>query len=88
VLPLLEGKKALIVHPLLADNQELSHLVGMVRKSGAEVVGAGVVVNSNPEITDEAVGAHFFALEITSIQYWEDANLPDWLKERPVKQIK
>lgn len=81
---LVKDKKVLVVEDIVTTAGSIIKTVNAVKGIGGNVVGAGVMVNRNPNITDEDVGAHFFALGTLAAEAWDEDQVPQWLKDRPI----
>lgn len=81
---LVVGKRVLVVEDIVNTAGSLIKTIQSVKDVGAIVVGAGVMVNRNPAIRDEDVGAHMFSLATLPADAWEEEEMPEWLKARPI----
>ncbi len=78
------GKKVLVVEDIVTTAGSIIKTVNAVKLAGGIVVGAGAMVNRNPSITNDYVGAPFFALATLPAEAWDEHEMPDWLKARPI----
>ena len=81
---LIPGKNILIVEDITNTGGSAKKVVDTVKAAGGNVVGVCVMVNRDPSITNETIGAHFEALATFPAEAWEEAELPERIKARPV----
>jgi orotate phosphoribosyltransferase len=81
---LVNGKRVLVVEDVATTGQSLAKTVQAVKQAGGQVVGAGAMVSRQTNLADEEIGAHFFALETLAAEAWDEDQMPQWLKDRPI----
>lgn len=82
---LIKGKKVVVIEDLATTGGSVKKVVDLVRETGGDVVGVCVMVNRDPDVvTPEFIGAPFDSLGILKAQAWEEADLPEHIKTRPV----
>ncbi len=81
---LITGKKVLVVEDITNTGGSAKKVVDAVHGVGGTVVGVCVMVNRDPSITDQQIGAPFTALATFPAEAWEEADLPERIKSRPV----
>lgn len=82
---LINGKNVLVIEDLANTGGSVKKVVDLVRSTGGNVVAACVMVNRNPDAVNEAtIGAPFGALGVLKAEAWEEANLPEHIKARPI----
>ncbi len=81
---IVQNKKVLVVEDVVTTAGSIRHVVHSAILARGQVVGAGAMINRKPDLKDEDVGTHFFALETMSVMAWEQDEMPQWLKERPI----
>ncbi len=77
-------KRVLVVEDIVTTAGSIIKTINAVKLAGGIVVGAGAMVNRNPSITDDYIGTRFFALATLPAEAWDEHEMPDWLKTRPV----
>jgi len=78
------GKKVVVVEDIVTTAGSLKKTLGSVRQAQGLVEAAVVMVNRNPEVTDELVGTKFLALANLPAEAWDESEIPDWLRARPI----
>lgn len=82
---LIRGKKVLVIEDLTTTGGSVKKVVELVRATGGDVVAVGVMVNRNPdEVNSELVGAPFHALGVLKAEAWDEVDLPERIKARPI----
>lgn len=82
---LIAGKNVLVIEDLATTGGSLKKVVDLVRKTGGYVAAACVMVNRNPaEVTAETIGAPFSALGELKADAWDERELPEHIRKRPV----
>jgi orotate phosphoribosyltransferase len=81
---LVRGKNVLVVEDITNTGGSARKVVEAVRAAGGTPVGACVMVNRDPTITDETIGTRFEALAVFPAQAWEESELPEHIRSRPV----
>lgn len=81
---LIPGKNILVVEDITNTGGSAKKVVDTVKAAGGNVVGVCVMVNRDPSITNETVGAPFEALATFPAEAWDEAELPERIKARPV----
>ncbi len=82
---LIEGKKVLVIEDLANTGGSVKKVVDLVKATGGTVVACCVMVNRNPEeVTSETIGAPFDSLGVLKAQAWDEADLPEHIKARPI----
>ncbi len=79
-----KGKKVMAVEDITNTGGSLIKVVNSIKEAEGEVVAAGVMVNRDPSITDEKIGAPFFALGELKAEAWDENEVPDRVKKRPI----
>lgn len=78
------GKKVVVVEDIVTTAGSLKKTLESVRQAQGLVEAAVVMVNRNPEVTDELVGTKFLALANLPAEAWDESEIPDWLRARPI----
>jgi orotate phosphoribosyltransferase len=81
---LVAGKKVVVVEDVVTTAGSLKKTLDSVRQAQGLVEAAVVMVNRNPEVTDELVGTKFLALANLPAEAWDESEIPDWLRARPI----
>lgn len=82
---LIQGKKVLVIEDLTTTGGSVKKVVDLVRATGGEVVAVAVMVNRDPDaVNSETIGAPFDSLGVLKAQAWDEADLPENVKNRPV----
>jgi len=81
---LVAGKKVVVVEDIVTTAGSLKKTLDSVRQAQGLVEAAVVMVNRNPEVTDELVGTKFLALANLPTEAWDESEIPDWLRARPI----
>jgi len=81
---LVAGKKVVVVEDVVTTAGSLKKTLESVRQAQGLVEAAVVMVNRNPEVTDELVGTKFLALANLPAEAWDESEIPDWLRARPI----
>lgn len=82
---LIEGKNVLIVEDLTTTGGSVKKVVDAAKSVGANVVAVCVMVNRDPEnINSDTIGAPFDSLGVLKANAWDEADLPEHIKARPV----
>jgi len=81
---LVAGKKVVVVEDIVTTAGSLKKTLDSVRQAQGLVEAAVVMVNRNPEVTDELVGTKFLALANLPAEAWDESEIPDWLRARPI----
>jgi len=82
---LIRGKNVLVIEDLTTTGSSVKKVVDLVRQTGGNVIGVCVMVNRNPEdVTSESIGAPFQALGVLKAEAWDEEDLPERIKSRPV----
>lgn len=82
---LISGKKVLIVEDLTTTGGSVQKVLHSVREAGADVISCCVMINRDPErVTSQTIGAPFDSIAVLPAQAWDEADLPEHIKKRPV----
>lgn len=81
---LVKGKNVLVVEDITNTGGSAKKVVDTVKAVGGNVVGVCVMVNRDPSITSEQIGAPFEALSTFPAEAWDENELPERIKARPV----
>ena len=81
---LVAGKKVVVVEDIVTTAGSLKKTLDSVKQAQGLVEAAVVMVNRNPEVTDELVGTKFLALANLPAEAWDESEIPDWLRARPI----
>jgi len=81
---LVAGKKVVVVEDVVTTAGSLKKTLESVRQAQGLVEAAVVMVNRNPEVTNELVGTKFLALANLPAEAWDESEIPDWLRARPI----
>jgi orotate phosphoribosyltransferase len=82
---LIAGKKVLVIEDLTTTGGSVKKVVDLVRATGGDVVAVCVMVNRDPDtVNSEFIGAPFDSLGVLKAQAWDEADLPENIKNRPV----
>ena len=81
---LVAGKKVVVVEDIVTTAGSLKKTLESVRQAQGLVEAAVVMVNRNPEVTNELVGTKFLALANLPAEAWDELEMPDWLRARPI----
>ncbi|CAN5120996.1 phosphoribosyltransferase family protein [soil metagenome] len=82
---LISGKKILVIEDLATTGGSVKKVVDLVRTTGGEVMAVCVMVNRDPDaVTTESIGAPFDALGVLKAQAWDESDLPEHIKSRPI----
>ncbi len=82
---LIEAKKVLVIEDLATTGGSVKKVVELVRNTGGTVVAVCVMVNRDPDnVTSESIGAPFDSLGILKAEAWDEADLPEHIKSRPI----
>ena len=81
---LVAGKKVVVVEDIVTTAGSLKKTLDSVRQAQGLVEAAVVMVNRNPEVTNELVGTKFLALANLPAEAWDESEIPDWLRARPI----
>jgi orotate phosphoribosyltransferase len=81
----IKGKRVLVIEDLANTGGSVKKIADVVRATGGNVVAVGVMVNRNPDqVNSEMMGAPFFALDILKAEAFDEADMPEELKNRPI----
>jgi orotate phosphoribosyltransferase len=83
---LINGKNILIVEDLTTTGGSVKKVVNAAKAVGTNVVAVCVMVNRDPNITSDTVGAPFDSLGVLQAGSWDEEELPEHIKTRPVNQ--
>ena len=81
---LVKNKNVLILEDLTTTGGSVKKVVDSVRKAGGKVQAACVMVNRNPEITSETIGASFSSLTVLKAESFLEAECPLCKKNIPI----
>jgi orotate phosphoribosyltransferase len=82
---LVKGKKVLIVEDIVTTGGSIKKVIASVKQAGGDVIGACALVNRDPKNnTSESIGTKFSSIAQSQAQAWDEKNLPDAIKNRPV----
>ncbi len=82
---LVTGKKVLVLEDTTVTGGSVKKVVDTVKAAGGEVVAVCVMVNRNPqEVTSETIGAPFYALGTLEVEAYDENEMPESLRQRPV----
>jgi orotate phosphoribosyltransferase len=77
--------KSMVIEDLTTTGGSVKKVVDLVRATGGEVVAVCVMVNRDPDtVNSEFIGAPFDSLGVLKAQAWDEAELPENIKSRPV----
>lgn len=81
----IRGKNVLVIEDLATTGGSVKKVVDLVRATGGTVAAVCVMVNRDPaNVTSEMFGAPFDALGVLEANAWDEADLPEHIKARPV----
>lgn len=79
------GKNVLVVEDLTTTGQSAKKIVELVKANGGNVVAVGVMVNRNPDrVNSDLMGVPFVALDVLRAQEYDEADLPNEIKNLPI----
>lgn len=81
---LIQGKNVLIVEDLTTTGGSVKKVVDSAKSVGANVVAVCVMVNRDINITSETIGAPFDSLGVLEAGAWDESDLPEHIKARPI----
>lgn len=82
---LVKGKKVLIVEDIVTTGGSVKKVIASVKDVGGQVVGVCALVNRDPKNnTSETMGVPFDSLAQSQAQAWDEKDLPDSIKARPI----
>lgn len=82
---LIQGKNVLVIEDLATTGGSVKKVVDLVKATGGNVVACCVMVNRDPDnVTSEFMGVPFDSLDILKAQAWDEAELPEHIKSRPI----
>lgn len=82
---LIQGKNVLVIEDLSTTGGSVKKVVELVKATGGNVVACCVMVNRDPEhVTTETIGVPFDSLGVLKAEAWDEADLPERIKERPI----
>ncbi len=82
---LIKGKKVLVIEDLATTGGSVKKVVDLVRDTGGDVVSVCVMVNRDPDhVNSEFIGAPFDALGVLKVGAWDEQDLPEHIKKRPI----
>jgi len=82
---LIRGKNVLVIEDLTTTGGSVKKVVDLVRATGGTVVAVCVMVNRNPEgVNEKTIGAPFDSLGVLKAEAWDENELPERIKSRPV----
>lgn len=81
----IQDKNVLVIEDLATTGGSVKKVVDLVKATGGNVVACCVMVNRDPDnVTSEFMGVPFDSLDILKAQAWDEAELPEHIKSRPV----
>lgn len=81
----IKNKRVLVIEDLTTTGGSVKKIADVVRAAGGNVVAVGVMVNRDPDhVNSEMMGAPFFALGVLKAEAFEEAAMPEELKNRPI----
>ncbi len=82
---LIEGKNVLVIEDLATTGGSVKKVVDLLKETGGNVTAVCVMVNRNPDIVNSAfIGAPFDSLSVLKAEAWDEADLPEHIKSRPI----
>lgn len=82
---LIRDKNVLVIEDLTTTGGSVKKVVDLVRETGGNVVAVCVMVNRNPEgVNEETIGAPFDSLGVLKAEAWDEKDLPEHIKSRPI----
>lgn len=82
---LIRGKNVLVIEDLTTTGGSVKKVVDLVRETGGTVVAVCVMINRNPdEVNALTIGAPFDSLGVLKAEAWDENELPDRVKSRPI----
>ncbi len=82
---LIRGKNVLVIEDLSTTGGSVKKVVDLVRETGGTVVSVCVMVNRNPDgVNAETIGAPFDSLGVLKAEAWDENELPEHIKSRPI----
>ncbi len=82
---LIKGKNVLVIEDLANTGGSVKKVVDLVKATGGTVVACCVMVNRSPDtVTSETMGAPFDSLGVLKAEAWEESELPEHIKARPI----
>lgn len=82
---LIQGKQVLVIEDLATTGGSVKKVVDLVRQTGGEVAAVCVMVNRDPDnVNTETIGAPFDSLGVLKAEAWDESELPEHIKARPV----
>lgn len=82
---LIRGKNVLVIEDLTTTGGSVKKVVDLVRETGGNVVSVCVMVNRNPDgVNAESIGAPFESLGVLKAEAWDENELPEHIKARPI----
>lgn len=82
---LIQGKQVLVIEDLATTGGSVKKVVDLVRQTGGEVAAVCVMVNRDPDnVNTETIGAPFDSLGVLKAEAWDESELPERIKARPV----
>lgn len=82
---LIKGKKVLVIEDLTTTGGSVKKVVDLVRETGGEVAAVCVMINRNPEaVNTDTIGAPFDALGVLKAEAWDEQDMPERVKVRPI----
>lgn len=82
---LIKGKKVLVIEDLATTGGSVKKVVELVRNTGGTVEGVCVMINRDPDtVNSDFIGAPFDSLGTLKAQAWDESDLPEYIKARPI----
>lgn len=82
---LITGKKVLVLEDITVTGGSVKKVVDTVQEYGGGVQAVCVMINRNPsQVTSESMGVPFLALDELVVDSYEESELPERIKNRPV----
>lgn len=83
-----QNKRVLIVEDLATTGGSIQKVLQSVLNAGGNVVAIGVMINRNPNgIQEQLFQVPFFSLGELPAEAWNEADMPEWLRKRPVNTV-
>lgn len=84
----IKDKKVLVLEDLTNTGGSVKKVVEVVRLYGGEVSGVCVMVNRNPDLVNQKMlGAPFFYLGELRAEAYDEDQMPEELKKRPINTV-
>jgi len=81
---LVEGKRTFVIEDVINTGMSLRGSVAAVRAAGGLVIGGGALVNRGKETANSLDIPELITLLNVEMSAWEEHEMPDWLRNRPI----